>query len=170
LDDHPEAFAKQDTLVFVNIPDARQLATISLKTGKVINKTSFITSLGNFPLALDSVNHRLFVGFRIPPRLKILDSQTMKTIATLKIDRDADDIYFDAQKKQIYISCGGGYLEVIRQETPYIYKFGSRIKTAEGACTSLYVPQQRYYYLAVPKSEKNSTQIRIYKRKNAATR
>jgi DNA-binding beta-propeller fold protein YncE len=166
LDDHPEAFAKQDSLVFVNIPDARELATISLKTGKVINKTSFITSLGNFPLALDSVSHRLFVGFRIPPRLKVLDSRTMKTIATLKIDSDADDIYFDTQKKQIYISCGGGYLEVIRQETPNTYKLIGRIKTAEGARTSLYVPQQKYYYLAIPKSEQNSAQIRIYQREN----
>ena len=39
----------------------------------------------------------------------------MKLITSMKIDRDADDIYYDAQKKQIYISCGGGYLEVIRQ-------------------------------------------------------
>lgn len=56
----------------------------------------------------------------------------MKLITTLKIDRDADDIYYDAQKKQIYISCGGGYLKVIRQETPDSYKLQTRIKTAEG--------------------------------------
>lgn len=167
VDDHPEAFciSKQDSLIFVNIPDARELATISLKTDKVINKTTFISSLGNFPMALDSMHHRLFVGFRFPPRLKVFNSQTMKVITTLKIDHDADDIYYDAQKKQLYISCGGGYLEVVRQETPDTYKLQDRIKTAEGARTSLYVPQQKYLYLAVPKSEQNSAQIRIYQRK-----
>jgi len=169
LDDHPEAFSinNQDSLIFVNIPDARELATISMKTGKVINKTSFISDFGNFPMAMDSVHHRLFVGYRFPPRLKVFDSQTMKTVTTLKIDHDADDIYYDAQKKQIYISCGGGYLEVIRQEAPDSYKLQDRIKTAEGARTSLYVPQQKYLYLAVPKAEQNSAQIRIYQRGNA---
>ncbi len=168
LDDHPEAFSvdNQNSLVFVNIPDARELATINLKTAKVEKKLSFISSLGNFPMALDSVHHRLFVGFRIPARLKVFDSQTMKLLTTLKIDRDADDIYYDAQKKNIYISCGGGYLEVIRQETPDTYKLQERIKTAEGARTSLYVPQQKYLYLAVPKSGQNDAQIRIYQRKS----
>jgi len=169
LDDHPEAFSinKQDSLIFVNIPDARELVTISLKNYKVVNKTSFISSLGNFPMALDSVHHRLFVGYRLPPRLKVFNSQTMKVIATLKIDRDADDIYYDTEKNQIYISCGGGYLEVIRQETPDSYKLEARIITEEGARTSLYVPQQKYFYLAVPKSEHNSAQIRIYQRRDS---
>ncbi len=168
LDAHPEAFSinNQDSLIFVNIPDAMELVTISLKNYKVVNKTSFISSLGNFPMALDSVHHRLFVGYRLPPRLKVFDSRTMKLITSLKIDRDADDIYYDAQKKQIYISCGGGYLEVIRQENPDTYKLQARIKTAEGARTSLYVPQQKYFYLAVPKSGNNSAQIRVYQRKD----
>ncbi len=172
LDRHPEAFSidRQDSLIYVNIPDARELATISLKNYQVVNKTFFISSLGNFPMALDSGHHRLFVGFRLPPRLKVLNSRTMKTIATLKTDHDTDDIYYDAQKKQIYISCGGGYLEVIRQEGPDSYKLQDRIKTAEGARTSLYVPQQKFFYLAVPKSEHNSAQIRIYQRRDTAIR
>jgi len=171
LDGHPEAFSidNRDSLIFVNIPDARELATISPKNYQVVNKTSFISSLGNFPMALDSDHHRLFVGFRLPPRMRVLNSRTLKTIAILKIDRDADDIYYDAQKKQIYISCGGGYLEVIRQETPDTYKLQDRIKTAEGARTSLYVPQQKYFYLAVPESEQNSAQIRIYQRGDTIT-
>jgi len=171
LDAHPEAFSinNQDSLIFVNIPDAWELATISLKNDQVVNKTSFISSLGNFPMAIDSVHHRLFVGFRLPPRMEVFDSRTMKLITTLKTDRDADDIYYDAQKKQIYISCGGGYLEVIRQETPDTYKLQDRIKTAAGARTSLYVPQQKYLYLAVPKSEHNSAEIRIYQRSDAVT-
>lgn len=168
LDDHPEAFSinRQDSLIYANIPDARELVTINLKTGKVINKTSFISDFGNFPMAMDSVHHRLFVGYRFPSRLKVFDSRTMKTITTLKIDHDADDIYYDTQKKQLYISCGGGYLEVIRQENPDTYKLQDRIKTAEGARTSLYVPQQKYFYLAVPKSGHNSAQIRIYHRED----
>ena len=168
LDDHPEAFSidSRDSLIFVNIPDARELVTISLKNDQVVNKTSFISSLGNFPMAMDSLHHLLFVGFRLPPRMRVLNSRTLKTITILKIDRDADDIYYDAQKKQIYISCGGGYLEVIQQKKPDTYKLQDRIKTAEGARTSLYVPQQKYFYLAVPKSEHNSAEIRIYQRRD----
>ncbi len=171
LDDHPEAFCidKQDSLIFVNIPDARELVTISLKNDQVVNKTSFISDFGNFPMAMDSVHHRLFVGYRFPPRLKVFDSRTMQTITTLKIDHDADDIYYDTAKKQLYISCGGGYIEVIRQENPDTYKLKNRIKTAEGARTSLFVQQQKYFYLAVPKSGYNNAQIRIYQRINTVT-
>ena len=166
LDDHPEAFSIHNrySLAYVNIPDARELASVNLKTGKVEKKLSFVSSLANFPMALDSVHHRLFIGFRIPPRFKVFNTQTMKPVATVKIDRDADDFYYDPQKKKIYISCGGGYLEVIEQQTPDTYKLQDRIKTAAGARTSLWVPKQKYFYLAVPKSGKNSAQIRIYQR------
>lgn len=169
LDDHPEAFVinNQDSLIYVNIPDARELAVISMKTGKVEKKLSFFSSFGNFPMALDTVRHRLFVGYRIPVRLKVFNSHTMKFITILKIDGDADDIYFDAQKKKIYISCGGGYLDVIQQQTPDTYILQDRIKTSEGARTSLYVPQQKYLYLAVPRSGNKSAEIKIYQRNDA---
>jgi len=57
----------------------------------------------NYPMAIDENNHRLFVGFRQPPKLLIIDTQTGKAMSSLDIDGDVDDIFLRCcnQKKSI---------------------------------------------------------------------
>jgi DNA-binding beta-propeller fold protein YncE len=65
-------------------------------------------------MALDETNHRLFVGTRDPPRLIVFDTDLGKVISVLDIGKDSDDIFYDASKKRIYVSCGEGTVNIFQ--------------------------------------------------------
>src|SRR5262249_32707265 len=71
LPGHPEAFALETRgpRIFVNIPDARQIAVLDRVQGRVIATWASLAAHANFPMALDEPDHRLLVGFRRPARL-----------------------------------------------------------------------------------------------------
>lgn len=162
---HAEAFsfASEDTLMYVNVPDANQMDIINRNTFRVIGKKHFHKYVGNFPLTLDRKGHRLFIGFRAPPILKIYSTNTIESIGSLKISRDIDDLYYNPKKEEIYISCGGGYVEIIKALGPKKYVLEEKIKTRVGARTSLFVPETSTFYLAAPKSGNSPAQIFIYR-------
>jgi len=60
-------------------------------------------------------NHRLFIGCRHPARLVVLDTATGKSVANVAISDDTDDLFYDAKRKRIYVSCGEGSIDVIRR-------------------------------------------------------
>ena len=78
LSAHPEAFEleKQGKRIFVNVPNARHVAVIDRDKGEVINTWKTDLAFGNFPMALDEANHRLFVGCRLPSKLVVLDAES----------------------------------------------------------------------------------------------
>ncbi len=161
---HAEAFsfAKEDSLMYVNVPDAHQMDIINRKDFQIIGKKDFHKYVGNFPLVFDRKGNRLFIGFRAPPEVKIYNTKTLKPIGSIKISRDIDDLYYNPKKEEIYISCGGGYIEVIKVLAPAKYVLEERVKTKPGARTSLFVPKQSIFYLAAPKSGNLPAQILIY--------
>ena len=67
-------------------------------------------------MALDEANHRLFVGTRDPPKLMVFDSNSGKVVSILDIAKDPDDIFYDAAKKQIYVSCGERFINIFQQQ------------------------------------------------------
>jgi hypothetical protein len=73
---------------------------------------------GNFPLAFDEVDRRLFIGCRRKPMVVVLDTETGKVVASVAIPDDIDELFFDAKRKRIYASCGAGFIAVIRHMTP----------------------------------------------------
>jgi len=66
LPEHPESFEleKQGHCIFVNVPNARQVAVIDREKSEVIATWKTDGALGNFPMAFDEADHRLFVGCR----------------------------------------------------------------------------------------------------------
>src|SRR6266516_2817513 len=78
LSAHPEAFEleKNGKRIFVNVPNARQVAVIDREKGKVVATWKTDLALGNFPMALDHANHRLFIGCRMPSKLVVLDADS----------------------------------------------------------------------------------------------
>jgi hypothetical protein len=114
-------------------------------------------------MALDEGDHRLFVGTRSPARLLVLDTETGKPVANLASVGDADDIFYDAKAKRIYVSGGAGAIRVFTQKDPNQYKVLGEVSTAEGARTSLFVPGWRKLYLAVPDYGGQQAEVRIYK-------
>ena len=63
---------------------------------------------------------------------------------------DADDAFFDAARKRLYVIGGQGFVDVFQREDADHYKAISRVATAAGARTGLWVPQLNRLFVAVP--------------------
>lgn len=160
---HPESFqTENDPKSYVNVPDAHLLEVIDLEKNLVTEKWKIETATSNFPMALDSENHRLFIGCRHPAKLLVLDTETGKTVASRDTDDDSDDIFYDKTTRKIYMSCGGGYVDVFAQISPERYEAVSRIKTRSGARTSLFVPELNQLIVAAPSRSDGEAQLMIY--------
>lgn len=161
---HPESFQleKDGSRIFVNVPTARHIAVLNRVTRKVLTTWPVTLARSNFPMALDEPHHRLFIGCRAPATLLVYDTQSGHMVASLPIVGDTDDLFYDAKTKRIYVSGGEGFLDVISQRSPDQYERTGHIPTAPGARTSLFVPELRRLYLAVPHRGSQETQIRVY--------
>jgi DNA-binding beta-propeller fold protein YncE len=164
LSAHPEAFAleKQGKRIFVNVPDARYVAVIDREKGELINKWGTDLALANFPMALDEANHRLFVGCRLPSRLVVLNTDSGDVVAKIDISGDPDDVFYDNKRHRIYAICGSGKIDIIEQTNPKTYKALTKVDTANGARTGLFVPERDTLFVAVPHRGPQQAEIRFY--------
>ncbi len=164
LKGHPESFQleKNGARIFVNIPDARQIAVIDREKREVIATWHLEKFGGNFPMALDETNHRLFVGCRTPASFFAIDTTSGKAISNFQISGDTDDLFYDARRKRIYVSCGEGIVDVIEQRDADHYRLQERIQTRAGARTSFLSVELNEFYLAVPVREKQPAEIRVF--------
>jgi DNA-binding beta-propeller fold protein YncE len=139
------------------------VAVIDIDSHKIIANYTIKLSGGNYALALDPANRRVFVGCRREPKLVVIDSETGREITSLDIPGDVDDLAYDAKRKRIYGSCGEGFLFVIEQTDPDHYKMLAKIRTAKLARTSLFDPKMDRLYLGVPRQAgKDGPEIRVY--------
>jgi DNA-binding beta-propeller fold protein YncE len=164
LDGHPESFQLEQngSRIFVNVPGDRSIAIIDRAQQKVVAKWRLEAAHSNFPMALDEADHRLFVGCRSPARLLVLDTTSGRTVAQVEISGDADDVFFDAKRNRLYVSCGEGFLDVIRCSANGHYERIAQELTRRGARTCFYSPDTDRLYLAVPKSWGEDAELRIY--------
>ena len=168
LSGHPESFQIDKTAkkIFVNVPDEEQIEIIDLNKNVVTDKWKMIPiaigTKSNFPMALDETNHRLFIGCRHPAKLLIIDTQTGKTISSFSIDSDTDDIFYNSTTKEIYVSCGGGYIDVFKQTDAKTYTANGKIPTRSGARTSLFIPALNQLIVASPSGFNKDAFLLIY--------
>jgi len=164
LSAHPEAFEleKKGSRIFVNVPNSRHVAVIDRDKGQVTAKWQTDLAFGNFPMALDEVNHRLFVGCRLPSKLVVLNTESGDPIAKIDISGDPDDVFYDANRHRIYAICGAGKIDVVEQIDPKTYKTSTKVDTAEGARTGLFVPERDTLFVAVPHRGSQQAEIRWY--------
>jgi len=164
LSAHPEAFEleKKGSRIFVNVPNSRHVAVIDRDIGQVTAKWQTDLAFGNFPMALDEVNHRLFVGCRLPSKLVVLNTESGDPIAKIDISGDPDDVFYDANRHRIYAICGAGKIDVVEQIDPKTYKTSTKVDTAEGARTGLFVPERDTLFVAVPHRGSQQAEIRWY--------
>jgi len=161
---HPESFQleKQGPRIFVNVPDAKQIAVIDRVKRSVIATWPIQKFQAHFPMALDETNQRLFIGCRKPSSLVVLDTTSGKPVASLAISGDTDDLFYDANRKRLYVSCGEGFIDVVDQKSPDNYKRLTRIATSSGARTSFFSPDLDRYYLAIPEHGDQQAEIRVF--------
>jgi hypothetical protein len=166
LGGHPESFQLEQngSRIFVNVPGTRQVAVVDREKREVVAKWHWEKVAGNFPMALDESNHRLFIGCRGPVWLLIADADTGNFVKVQDLSGDVDDLFYDAGRRLIYASCGSGFLDVIEQRDADAYQLCQRIKTVSGARTCYFSPERGELYLAVRAGLiSGSAEVRIFK-------
>src|SRR6266849_5870805 len=150
LQAHPESFQidPDTSQIFVNVPDARGIAVVDRVSQKQIGKWPLADRGANFPMALDHVRRQILVIFRAPAELGVFSMTDGKPIATTETCGDADDLFIDAKRARIYVSCGAGFLDVLAPKEA-TYRRIARIPTVSGARTSLFVPEMDRLLVAV---------------------
>ncbi len=147
---HPEGFQidPEAGRAYVNVPDVRQVAVVDLATGSPVASWPLPAGRrGNFPMALDDTRTVLAIVTRSPARLIMLDTRTGGVAASLPTCDDADDVFFDARRRRLYVSCGGGEVDVVQQDGAGYHPL-ARITTQSGARTSLFVPELDRLFVA----------------------
>ncbi|MDP9076506.1 MAG: YncE family protein [Bacteroidota bacterium] len=162
---HPESFqldAKANKL-WVNVPGSGMIGVANLKTLKQTARWSKLLPRANFPMAYDGAQHRIIVGYRLPAKLIVYDSETGKELFSAPMVGDVDDLYWDAKTKQVFISGGGGAVNVFKQTGITTYQKIADIKTRNGARTSLLIPELGLLLIAARADGDQLAALLVYK-------
>jgi hypothetical protein len=161
---HPEGFQidPQTGRVFVNLPDAGQIAVVDLSARRTLGSWPTDGLGGNFPMALDPASGLLALVFRKPPVLALLDHRSGAVRDKVAACGDADDVFFDTRRSRIYISCGAGTIAVFRIAAGRVQPTAS-VRTAIGARTSLFAPDLDRLFVGRRGDAQRSAAILVYR-------
>jgi len=160
---HPESFQLDpgSDRIFVNLPETRSIAVVDKATGHELANWQQAHS-GNFAMALDNEQQRVFVVFRNPAKFVALAKDTGAVGAETDICGDVDDLFLDARHQRVYISCGQGFIDVLDAHDPAFRRLG-RVATVPGARTSLFVADADRLFLAVRAQAGQAPAIWVYR-------
>jgi DNA-binding beta-propeller fold protein YncE len=146
---HPEAFqiSPEGGKIFVNVPDAREIAVVDRSGGKQVTSWKAPDTRSNFPMAVIDDGAAIASAFRSPARVMMFRTASGEIATTLPTCGDADDVFFDAKRRRLYVSCGEGAVDVIGWDGKAATEL-SRIATTSGARPSLFVPQLDRLFVA----------------------
>jgi DNA-binding beta-propeller fold protein YncE len=163
LPGHPEAFQLEASgdRIFINVPNAQELTVVDRTKFLVVAHWPLKQFSSNFPMALNETGGQIFVGCRNPSALVVLDSSTGNLLANVSTHGDADDLFWDPQRHQIYVSCGEGFIDVIEAKGNEFHRVEA-IPTRKGARTSFFAPSDRFMLLAAPRSGSAPAELRVY--------
>ena len=161
---HPEAFQidPDTSQIFVNVPGARGIAVVDRVSQKQIGEWPLPDRGANFPMALDHVRRQVLVIFRAPAALGVFSMTDGKRIATAETCGDADDLFIDAKRARVYVSCGAGFLDVFEPKGT-AYRRIARIPTVSGARTSFFVPELDRLLVAVRASSESPAAVWVFR-------
>jgi hypothetical protein len=163
---HPESFQvePQGGRVFVNVPDANEIAVLDLATAKQTSTWATKNLRANFPLAIDAGRQQVLAMFRHPAKLAAFNLRDGGMAHAVEACGDSDDLFVDTKRGLIYISCGEGFLDVFAAQADDFVRV-THLATAAGARTSLWVPQVDRLFLAV-RAAKDPAAIWIFRPAN----
>jgi DNA-binding beta-propeller fold protein YncE len=163
LKGHPESFqlSRDGQRIFVNVPTARAVAVVDRAASKQVAQWS-VRYQGNFPMALDEQNRRVLVGFRSPPRLSAYAMTDGAHWGTIEICGDTDDVFFDAKRSRVYVTCGEGMVDILESRDTGFARL-ARIPTEPGARTALFSPELDRLFVAVRASPVEPAGIWIFR-------
>ena len=161
---HPEGFqlSSRTNATFVNLPEKRAIVTVDRASGEQLASWPTQNATANFPMALDEANQRVIVVFRDPARLGVFAMASGEKIAEQNTCGDSDDVFMDAKRSRVYVSCGEGSIDVFAVEGTS-YRRLARIATASGARTSLFIPAMDRLAVALRASGREPAAIWVYR-------
>jgi YVTN family beta-propeller protein len=161
---HPESFQIDPGTgqIFVNVPDAHGIAVVDRASQKQTGKWPIPDHGANFPMALDPVQRQVLVIFRAPAELGVFSMTSGKLVATAETCGDADDLFIDAKRGRVYVSCGAGFLDVLEAKGT-TWRRTARIPTVSGARTALFVPELDRLLVAVRTSTAEPAAIWVFR-------
>jgi hypothetical protein len=167
LNGHPESFRLESggSRIFVNVPDARSIEVADRRRDEAADRWTTGQAGENYPMALDEASRQVLVVFRKPATLAAFSMQDGTPVASARTCGDADDVFVDAKRHRVYVSCGEGYLDVFEPEGGGFRRI-AHLPTAPGARTSLFVPELDRLFLAVRAGATEKAAIWVYQAKS----
>jgi hypothetical protein len=98
-------------------------------------------------MALNPRAGHVVVAFRNPAKLAAYSMAGGAAVANVELCADADDIFVDAKRERVYVSCGDGHLDVF-DARENAYRRVNHLVTQLGARTSLFVPELDLLFIA----------------------
>jgi DNA-binding beta-propeller fold protein YncE len=156
---------KSGTTLFLTSASANQIQVIDTNKRQLLS-TWQISCQHPGDAALDESTSRLFVGTHTPPEMIAVDSRSGKEVAHLPTADGMDGVYFDAQRKRVYVSGGrglpAGFVFVYQQKDPDHYARIGKIPTRGGTGTSFWSPELNRYYVAAPANDKDDASVLVF--------
>lgn len=161
---HPESFqlGNSGDHIYINVPGVKEVVVADRKNRRITAAFPMAKFKSNYPLALDEANSRIFIGCRSTPRLLVLDKAKGHELANLEISGDTDDLFYDAKRNRVYISCGEGFIDVVSASPTEPVKRVQKIPTRSGARTSFFSADFDRFFVAVPNRAGDPAEIRVY--------
>ena len=160
---HPESFQLDAgaRLIFVNLPNTRAIAVVDATTGA--QRANWPMTYGaNFPMALDAERQRVLVVFRSPPKFAAFNWQTGDLVSEVDTCGDADDLFLDRKRQRIYITCGAGFIDVLRADDAKYLRL-AKITTVAGARTGLFVGDMDRLFVAARAQSGQPAYVWVYR-------
>jgi DNA-binding beta-propeller fold protein YncE len=160
---HPESFQLDNSTprIFVNVPDKQTISVID----RNVRREIAVWPTGNgthFAMALDRESKRLLVSFRNPPKLGVFEMGNGSHVASVETCGDIDDMFVDAKRRRVYVSCGEGFVDVL-DSTRSAYERLARISTVPGARTSLFVPDFDRFFVAARATAEQPAAVWVFR-------
>ena len=161
---HPEALDidSKGQRVFANIADAGEVAVVDTATNTIAAHWKLQQASDNVPMAYDPEDGLLFIACRMPATLLALDDTSGAELARLPTGGGADDLFYDAALRRVYVIAGVGEIHSYQLEAGRKLDPLPVIATAPGAKTALFVPTLSLLYVGVPGAGVHAAQIRIF--------
>lgn len=161
---HPESLQVEPAgrRLFVNVAAAAEVAVIDRFEMKVTARWKLDGARSNFPMALDEAGKRLLVGCRAPSCVVALSTDDGKVKSRTTCSDDPDDVFVDAARKRVYVSCGAGVVDVFDRVSADELKLLAKVDTRHGARTCLFDAASDRLFVAVPKDGDKEAEVRIY--------
>jgi DNA-binding beta-propeller fold protein YncE len=162
---HPESFQLQAAgdRIYVNLPEAGNLvAVVNAAQGRVEASWRLGGARGNFPMALDEPGQRLFVITRDPAEVLVLNTASGAIVARMPCVARADDAWYDAARRRLYVTGGAGAISVIARQDADHYRALAPVATPAGGRTSFFAPSLNRLYLGIWGRGGHAEELRIY--------